>query len=90
MSSLENNGLLNGFNEVLFNNIDIADDQTPLILIDNNRKIDINPLWHDFKNIFTSRHKRRDWLKRGASAFVDAVRLVYEIETLKNKDGAIK
>lgn len=112
--------------------IDLADDPTPFILTEQNRRIGVNPIWNDLKRMFdpydlivldpliaffgadenSNGHARyfmqlfTDYANkagktiifihhstkgttgaRGAGAFVDAVRSVYEVDRIKDKDG---
>ena len=114
--------------------IDLADDPTPFILQEQNRRLGIDQIWYDLKKMFenydliildpliaffgadenNNAHARyfmqlfTDFASkynktiifihhstkgttgaRGAGAFVDAVRCVYEVDRIKSKDGIV-
>lgn len=114
--------------------IDISDDPTPFLLNEYNKKIGVDPIWHDLKSIFNNydliildpliaffgadennngharyfmqlftayasknsktilfiHHSTKGTTgSRGAGAFVDAVRSVYEIDYVKDKEGRV-
>lgn len=112
--------------------IDLADDPTPFILTEKNKRIGVDPIWNDLKRMFDSydlivldpliaffgsdennngharyfmqlftnyankscktiifiHHSTKGTTgARGAGAFVDAVRSVYEVDHVKDKGG---